>query len=114
MLDNLILLLLQHSSEPICIHNHLIPAEMPATRDRTTLEHFGWIHVITQPETTTCFLCDGKLITCDHLTLNTERQCIVNGLLSIHTRRIEDSQKTNKLTIFESSTVPTVLQPCGL
>src|SRR5258708_21338859 len=114
MLDNLILVLQEHSSEPIGIHNHLIQDEMLATGDRTILEHFGWIHVITQPETMTCFLCDGKLITCDHLNLNTKHQCIINGLLSIHTRRIEDSQKTNMLTIFESSTVPTVLQPCGL
>jgi len=53
--------------------------------------------VVTKPKTTTSLLSDSKLITGNHLDLDTESHGIVDGLLGVGTGRVEDGQKTDKL-----------------
>ena len=101
-LDNLILVLREHTGETIGIHDHLVQAGVLSTGSRAVLEHLGRVHVITQAETTSSFLCDSELITGNHLDANTEGKGIVNGLLGIVTGGIVDGEETDE---FESITV---------
>ena len=96
-LDNLVLVLGEHTREPVRFQDHLLERQVLATGGRSFLEYMGGKHVITEPETAASLLCDRKLVASDHLNLDTERERIVDRLLGIFTRRIEDGKQTDEL-----------------
>lgn len=63
-------------------------------------------HVITKSESSAGLLGNSELITGDHLDLDTKELSVVDSLLGIVTRRVEDGEKTDEL---EASTLGTLL-----
>lgn len=96
-LDNLVLVLGEDTSETVGIHDHLVEVAVLGTRGRSVLQHLGGVHVVTETETTTGFLCNSELVTSNHLDLDTEGEGIVDSLLGIFTGRIEDGKQADKL-----------------
>jgi len=96
-LDDLVFVLGEDSSEAISIHNHLIQRRMLPTRSGSVFQNLSGVHVIAQTETPSSLFCNSKLVTSYHLYLNTESEGIIDGLLGILTRGIEDSEETNEL-----------------
>lgn len=96
-LDNLELVLREDTGETIGVHDHLVKVGVLATRLGTFLQNLSGVHVVTKTKSSTGFLSDSKLVTSDHLNLDTESHSVVNCLLSVGSRRVEDGKKTDKL-----------------
>lgn len=101
--DDFVLVFGEDSSETIGVENHLVKVGVLSVDGETSgLKNFGGVHVISETETTTSFLCDSELITGDHLDLDSESLSVVDSLLGVVTGRIEDSEETDK---FETVTL---------
>lgn len=101
-LDDFELVFREHTGESIGIHDHFIQVGVLGTGSGSILQDLGGVHVVTQTQSSTGFLGDSKLITSDHLDLDTESLSVVDGLLGVGSRRIEDGKKTDK---FETVTL---------
>lgn len=101
-LDNLVFVFGEDTSETVCIQDHLVERSVLSTGSRSVLKNLRGVHVVAETKTTAGFLCDGELITSDHLDLDTESHSIVDGLLGILTRGIENGKETNE---FEAVTL---------
>jgi hypothetical protein len=73
-LHNLILVLGEHSSEAIGIHDHLVERQVLATWSGTVLEHLNGVHVVTQAEAEASLLGNNELVTSNQLNFDTERE----------------------------------------
>jgi hypothetical protein len=96
-LDNLELVLGEDTSETIGVHDHFVKSSVLGTRGGSLLEDLGGVHVVTKTESSTSLLGNSKLITGNHLDLDTESHGVVDGLLGVGTGRVEDGQKTDEL-----------------
>jgi hypothetical protein len=60
-LDNLVLVLREHTGETVRVHDHLVQARVLAAGRGAVLEHLGGVHVVAEAETTSSFLGDSEL-----------------------------------------------------
>ena len=104
-LNDLVLVLGEDTGETISIQDHLVEGGMLAAGGRSVLQDLGGIHVVAQTETASSFLGNGKLITGDHLDLDTKSHSIVNGLFGILAGRIEDGEETDEFETIALSLV---------
>jgi len=96
-LDDLKLVLGEDTGETIGVHDHLIDVLEFAVRARSFLEHLGRVHMIAETEASTSLLSNGKLVTGNHLDLDTESHSVVDGLLGVGSRGVEDGQQADEL-----------------
>jgi len=96
-LDDFKLVFREHTGESVRVHDHLVEREVLAAWGRTLLENLGGVHVVTETKTTTGLLGNGKLVTGNHLDLDTEGHGVVNGLLGVRTWGVEDGEETDEL-----------------
>lgn len=96
-LDNLELVLGEDTGETIGVHDHLVKVGMLATSFGTFLQNLSRVHVVTKTKSSTGFLSNSKLVTSNHLDLDTESHSVVNSLLGVRSRRVKDRKETDKL-----------------
>lgn len=96
-LDNLELVLREDTSETVGVHDHLVKVGVLATSLGTFLQNLGRVHVVTKTKSSTGFLSNSKLVTSNHLDLDTESHSVVNRLLGVRSGRVEDRKETDKL-----------------
>lgn len=84
-------------TESIGVHDNLLEGSVLATRGGSILDDLGRVHVVSESKTTTGLLGNGELVTGNHLDLDTKGLGIVDGLLSVVTRGVEDGEKTDEL-----------------
>ena len=96
-LDNFELVLWEHPGETVGVHDHFVQVLEFRVWSGAVLEHLGSVHVVTQTETSTGFLCDSELVTSNHLNLDTEANGVINGLLGVGTRGVKDGEQTDEL-----------------
>lgn len=96
-LDNLEFVLGEDTSESIGVHDHLVQVGVLSTGDGSLFQDLGGVHVVTETQSSTSLLGNSELITGNHLDLDTESNGIINGLLGVRSRRVEDGQETDKL-----------------
>jgi hypothetical protein len=97
-LDNLVLVLGEDTGESIGVHDHLVERAVLASLGETSSLHdLGGVHVVSETETATGLLGDSELITGNHLDPDSERLSVVDGLLGVLARRVEDGEKTDEL-----------------
>lgn len=101
-LDDFELVFGENTGESIGIHDHFVQVGVLGTGSGSVLQDLGGVHVVSQTQSSTGFLGDSELITSDHLDLDTESLSVVDGLLGVGSRRIEDGEKTDK---FETVTL---------
>ena len=96
-LNDLILMLGEDPSEAVRVEDHRVERRMLASWLGALLEHLRRVHVVTQSKTTSSLLCDCELVTSNHLDLDTEGHSVIDRLLGIRTRRVENGKQTNEL-----------------
>lgn len=95
--DDLVFVLGEDASEAVCIENNLVEVLVLRAGRGAFLENLGRVHVVAEAETTASLLRNSELITGNHLNLDTECQRIVDRLLRVLTRRVENGKETDKL-----------------
>lgn len=97
-LDDLVLVLGEDSSESVGVEDHLVERQvLAALGEASGLEDLGGVHVVSETETTSSLLGDGKLISGDHLDLDSERLSVVDGLLGVLARGVVDGEESDEL-----------------
>ena len=96
-LDDLVLVLGEDTSETVGVEDHLVEVPETAAGLGAVLKNLRGVHVVTEAETTTGLLRNSELVTGNHLDLDTEGHGVVDRLLGVVTRGVEDGEETNEL-----------------
>lgn len=91
-LDDLVLVLGEHTGETVRVEDHVVQRHVLAAGRGSVLEHLGGVHMITKTQPASRLLRNRKLITGHHLHLHTKRKRVVDRLLRVLTRGVEDRE----------------------